>query len=159
MDLSNINLDATVTTSVRVKLEPTTDSPSWQGYPQSLFGNWTPDQVRRSQMLTKCSETQPSTIYWMDVLNDGRFCSSNIGDSRTKKMTTLDDNDFCSMLQEKVSIICPIHASLGLKCSFQRLDNIRVQTLCVDNLTKPVLQMLGKGYEHLLLGLIVLKGP
>jgi len=59
------------------------------GYPQNLFGNWTPDQVERSEMLIKCSKNQSTTIYWMDVDTDGKFASPDIRrEGRTSTVTT-----------------------------------------------------------------------
>jgi len=49
------------------------DDYEWSQYPQSLFGNWTCDQVNRSQMLTKCSNCELSTVYKISLFNDGRF--------------------------------------------------------------------------------------
>jgi len=82
----------------------------WRGYPKSHFGNWGKEQVDHSGMLTKCSKTGPSSIYWMDVLDDGRFCSSNIGEG-SKTTKKVNENGFWSMLETletlKVSMICP----------------------------------------------------
>jgi len=79
----------------------------WSGYPQDLFGNWTPDQVQRSQMLIKCSKNQSSTIYWMDVLDDGKFTTPNM----TVTPTNDSENDFWNMLQGEASVIRPLHIS------------------------------------------------
>lgn len=49
------------------------DHSTWSQYPQSLFRNWTCEQVKRSQMLTKCSNSELSTVYKFDVFNDGKF--------------------------------------------------------------------------------------
>jgi len=80
----------------------------WSGYPQNLFGNWTPDQVQRSQMIKKCSKKQSSTIYWMDVLDDGKFITPNM----TVTPTNGSENDFWNMLQGEASLIRPLHISL-----------------------------------------------
>ena len=45
---------------------------SWQGYPQSLFPNWTESQVKRCEMLTSCP-TGESNAFKVDVRHDGRF--------------------------------------------------------------------------------------
>jgi len=82
----------------------------WSGYPQNLFGNWTPDQVQRSQMIKKCSRNQSSTIYWMDVLDDAKFITPNMSVTPTND----SENDFWTMLQGKASLICPMHISLDI---------------------------------------------
>ena len=45
----------------------------WTRYPQSHFGNWTPDQVRRCRMLTICQERYACQIHKVDVFKDGTF--------------------------------------------------------------------------------------
>lgn len=45
---------------------------TWKGYPQNLFGNWTPDKVDRSKMLRSCSQGT-SNIFRVDVLDGGLF--------------------------------------------------------------------------------------
>jgi len=83
---------------------------SWQGYPQSKFGNWAPDQVKRSQMLINSAKNQSSTMYWMDVLDDGKFTPSKVGVGRgvCKVDSKRSDQDrFWQELQQDVSLICP----------------------------------------------------
>jgi len=99
MDFRNID-DSTTTNDVEI-------DQSWPGYPQNLFGNWTPDQVGRSQMLTKCSKNQSSTIYWMDVLSSGKFVTSNISGGHISKVTTSNQEDFWDMMKGEVGLIYP----------------------------------------------------
>ena len=126
MDFSNVDIPSpstAVTTVTTVATDVATDKPDattavtdtsiatkWSGYPQSLFGNWTPDQVERSQMIKKCSKNQSSTIYWMDVLDDAKFTTPDM------TMTTTNDseNDFWTMLQGKASLIRPFYISLDI---------------------------------------------
>jgi hypothetical protein len=82
----------------------------WSGYPQNLFGNWTPDQVQRSQMLIKCSKNQSSIIHWIDVLDDGKFTTPNMTMTTTKD----SEDDFWNMLQGEASLIRPLHISLDI---------------------------------------------
>ena len=49
------------------------DGSEWGQYPQSLFGNWTSDQVNRCKMLTDCSDSDMSTTYKIRVCDDGSF--------------------------------------------------------------------------------------
>ena len=83
---------------------------SWRGYPQSQFGNWTPDQVKHSQMLIKCAKNRSSTMYWMDVFNDGKFAPSNVGDCHGDckvDSETSNQDRFWDRLQQEVRLICP----------------------------------------------------
>jgi hypothetical protein len=127
MDLSNVDITSPSTAVMTVKTVATdvaTDKPDATtavtdastgatkraGYPQNLFGNWTPDQVQRSQMLIKCSKNQSSIIYWMDVLDDGKFTTPDMTVTPTKD----SENDFWNMLQGEVSLIRPLHISLDI---------------------------------------------
>ncbi|KAG1736655.1 uncharacterized protein EDB91DRAFT_1142006 [Suillus paluster] len=120
--------------AVVFKSSPTVNiDQSWPGYPQNQFGNWTQDQVERSQMLERCSKNQSSTVYWMDVLHSREFAASNIGGNG--HITVVDtqregsEGEFWNILQG------------------QRPKNIRVRSLFVDDLTSPVLRMLGTKYN------------
>jgi hypothetical protein len=126
MDFSNVDIESpstAVTTVTTVAADVATDKPDaatavtdastatkWSGYPQNLFGNWTPDQVQRSQMIMKCSKNQSSTIYWMDVLDDGKFTTPDMTMTTTKD----SENDFWTMLQGEASLIRPLHISLDI---------------------------------------------
>jgi hypothetical protein len=120
MDFDKVDRVATVTTDVTVVTSaapatPTTDIPLafWPGYPQKLFGNWTPDQVERSQMLIKCSKNHSSTIYWMDVLDNGSFIPSKMGNSETTgTVTRVNEHAFWDILQREVVSRCPSYAGL-----------------------------------------------
>ncbi|KAG1817382.1 hypothetical protein EV424DRAFT_1324487 [Suillus variegatus] len=106
--------------------------PSWRGYPQNQFGNWTPDQVGRSKMIEKCLVNKTSTTYWMDVRNNGSFASSNIGG------------------KGNITVVGPEHESEdGFWDILQgeRPDDIRVRSIFVDDLTPSVLRMLGTRYN------------
>ncbi|KAJ8580547.1 hypothetical protein M405DRAFT_886069 [Rhizopogon salebrosus TDB-379] len=87
------------------------------------------DQVERSQMFMKCLKNQ-STIYWMDVSHDnGKFSPSNITGSCISTVAAADHDEFWEKLQG------------------ERPGNIRVRSLFVDDLTPPVLRMLGTKYN------------
>jgi hypothetical protein len=123
MDFNKVDQVTTVTTDVTVVTPPVTATPMtdvsfWPGYPQNLFGNWTPDQVERSQMLIKCSKNRSSSVYWMDVLDNGSFTPSNMGngetsdpsdtvttvDYPTNTVTTVDEPAFWKILQGEVGL-------------------------------------------------------
>ncbi|KAG2357381.1 hypothetical protein BDR07DRAFT_1490773 [Suillus spraguei] len=104
--------------------------PSWRGYPQSQFGNWTPDQVQRSKMFQKCEANKTSTIYWMDVRDDGTFARSNMGGKGdTMAVGPGQEDGFWDMLITG------------------RPKDIRIRSIFVDDLTSPVLRMLGTRYN------------
>ncbi|KAG2062740.1 hypothetical protein BDR04DRAFT_837156 [Suillus decipiens] len=121
----DFDVDSTTSTTV---IEP-----SWRGYPQSQFGNWTPDQVKRSKMLEKCEANKTSTVYWMDVRHDGTFARSNMGgNGDTMVVGPERENGFWDMLLAG------------------RPGNIRIRSIFVDDLTSPVLRMLGTRYVAVL---------
>lgn len=106
---------------------------SWRGYPQNQFKNWTPNQIEQSQMFNKCSR-ETSTIYWIDVReSDGKFVKSNIGGmgdtTAVSAQSTQNQAIFWNFLE-------------GI-----RPGDIRVRSLFVDDLTEPVLRMLGTKYK------------
>jgi len=73
----------------------------WEEYPQKPFGNWTQTQAEYSQMFAKCSKNRPSTIYWMDVGDDGKFTNSDVTRGGHGTVTHLWD-----ILQEEVNLAC-----------------------------------------------------
>lgn len=74
----------------------------WSQYPQSLFENWTREQVDRSQMLTKCSDRELSTVYKLNVLHDG--CFDDRREVRTvRRVDTVDQRAYWNYLETPVS--------------------------------------------------------
>jgi hypothetical protein len=106
MDLRNID-DTIVAGDVKI-------DKSWRGYPQNLFGNWTPDQVKRSQMLIKCSNNHTSTVYWMDVLDNGMFTRSNMGNGSASTVTSENEDTFWEILQGEVGLVWSLVCWFGL---------------------------------------------
>jgi len=81
---------------------------SWRGYPQNLFGNWTPDRVKQSQMFIKCSENQSSTVYLMDVLKNGQFIKSDLGYSKPNDPCTVsleNEEEFWEKMERGVRLV------------------------------------------------------
>jgi len=77
---------------------------SWRGYPQNLFGNWKPDQVKRSKLLINCSQLDDCLVHWLDVLNDGTFTTlDEEGRDQTTRATRDRANEFWELLQSPVS--------------------------------------------------------
>lgn len=106
------------------------DGQPWRGYPEALFGNWKPDQVKRSKMLSNCSELDMCLVHWLDVLTDGTFTVlDGEGRDQTSRVTPERINEFWELLKTP------------------RPPNIRVRALFVDNLSMSVLQMLGTRYN------------
>ncbi|KAK0194621.1 hypothetical protein F5146DRAFT_925341 [Armillaria mellea] len=99
----------------------------WKGYPQSRFPNWTPSQVRRSRIHYAIHDNQAKTctIYHVDVNDHGFFI-----DSGTQVATEQTKDDFWKHLIQ-----------------YHRPTNTRVRALFVDNMSGPVLQMLGAKYN------------
>lgn len=77
----------------------------WCGYPQELFGNWSPIPVARSGMLTQCERiVRPCVIYGIDVTSDGQFKPREQGLYRVE-VSEEKENEFWSKLQEEESFI------------------------------------------------------
>ncbi|KAF7985517.1 hypothetical protein HWV62_3737 [Athelia sp. TMB] len=103
------------------------NAPKWRGYPQCDFPNWTPSQVRRSGIRDAIDKEQdhPCRIYCVDIMETGYF--------ETRNLTTIHDTP-----QSKTAFWEKINAP--------RPEGIRVRSLCIENLSGPVLQMLGHRY-------------
>jgi hypothetical protein len=95
---------------VETSYSTTAIDPSWRGYPENQFGNWTPAQVKRSKMLEKCLLNRSSTIYWMDVLDDGSFtCPDMGGQGSTMVVGTENEIGFWDVLygqQVSLHVLC-----------------------------------------------------
>ncbi|KAF8123855.1 hypothetical protein EV363DRAFT_1587052 [Boletus edulis] len=101
-------------------------SQPWTGYPQCTFPNWTETQVNRCKMLTDCP-TGESNAYKVDVLHSGKFREEEL------EMATIRDGPSQNEFWKLVNV--------------QRDQNIRIRAVFVKNMTKEVLQILGKRYE------------
>ncbi|KAJ6591097.1 hypothetical protein DFH09DRAFT_1138560 [Mycena vulgaris] len=102
----------------------------WKGYPQSKFPNWTPSQVRRSRIhraITEYNKIAPSTIHYVDVNSNGFFTDAG-------KFVTTDETK-----EELWNTL--------INDDTARPENIRVRALFIENMTGPVLQMLGARYN------------
>ncbi|PBK90727.1 hypothetical protein ARMGADRAFT_1111301 [Armillaria gallica] len=103
----------------------------WKGYPQSRFPNWTPSQVRRSRIhyaIHDYDREKACTIHHVDVNDHGFFI-----DSGRQEATEQTKDDFWKLLIQHHSA--------------QRPTNTRVRALFVENMSGPVLQMLGAKYN------------
>ncbi|KAF8218269.1 hypothetical protein K438DRAFT_1556156 [Mycena galopus ATCC 62051] len=104
--------------------KPTAEQQHWSKYPQSLYPNWTPAQQRKSG-ITKIVERvrERCTIHPVHVWDTGIF-------TREEDQVVKEDNhdEYWEKLHEKVPA------------------DVRVRALFVDDLSGPVLQMLGTKY-------------
>ncbi|KAH9474784.1 hypothetical protein JR316_0013249 [Psilocybe cubensis] len=102
----------------------------WDLYPQSLYPNWTPSQVRKSQInkaITDYRNDVPCIIHLVDVDHNGLFKVPEPG-------KIISDEDRLSKTWEAL-----ITSNIP--------DDNRVRCLFIENLSGPVLQMLGTRYN------------
>ncbi|PBK90741.1 hypothetical protein ARMGADRAFT_1082467 [Armillaria gallica] len=100
----------------------------WKRYPQSRFPNWSPSQVKRSGILDvieNYNRNIPCTIHRVDVDDRGYFTDPG------KYEITEQTKD----------------ASWEFLIQPHRPANTRVRSLFVENMSGPVLQMLGAYYN------------
>lgn len=75
-------------------------------------------------------------IHRVEVTNDGKF--HDPGRHSAKK-----DEEFWKILQESVSSFSTGHVTVPYTLKQKRAPNVRVRALFVENISVPVLQMLG----------------
>ncbi|KAK0216506.1 hypothetical protein EDD85DRAFT_434173 [Armillaria nabsnona] len=100
----------------------------WNGYPRSRFPNWGDSQVSLSGIcdaINQYNHNVPCTIHRVDVDDRGYFM-----DSEKDEVTEQTKGDFWELLIEH-----------------HRLRNSRVRALFVENMSGPVLQILGTIYN------------
>ncbi|KAH7915509.1 hypothetical protein BJ138DRAFT_1132565 [Hygrophoropsis aurantiaca] len=101
----------------------------WEGYPQSLFGNWTLERVERSKMLSSCLDTDECSILRVDVRENGNFVDNppeGTGMHHSKELTW-------EMIRKPLW--------------FKRPEGISVRVLFLSNLSRSMVQMLGTQYN------------
>ncbi|KAF8194202.1 hypothetical protein BJ912DRAFT_901347, partial [Pholiota molesta] len=101
----------------------------WRGYPQSLYPNWTPSQIRKSQIAQAISDYRRDiscVIHQVDVTEEGLFHVPHPGE-----IISTDNivNDTWEQLKDA-----------------QAPENNRVRILFIENMSGPVMQMLGAKY-------------
>ncbi|KIK67895.1 hypothetical protein GYMLUDRAFT_155325 [Collybiopsis luxurians FD-317 M1] len=100
----------------------------WREYPQSRFPNWTSGQVQRagiSQVIHNYDRHATCTIYYANVDTGGLFTNDDkevIGEG--------NKDEFWKQIARET-----------------RPSNLRVRALFIENLTGPILQMLGAKYN------------
>ncbi|KAI3608815.1 hypothetical protein WG66_003813 [Moniliophthora roreri] len=103
----------------------------WIGYPQSRFPNWTPSQVRRSRIhkaITEYRHEIPCKIYSVNVDTKGYFT-----DAGEQLVSAENQDEYWDFLINQPPS--------------KHSDDNRVQALFVENMSGPVLQMLGTRYN------------
>jgi len=75
MDLESEDMMASETEPVSSQIQLAEGNYQWRGYPQSLFGNWVAERVKRCKMVDNCSKDilEKCRIYYVDVLKNGKF--------------------------------------------------------------------------------------
>ncbi|KAJ3998256.1 hypothetical protein F5050DRAFT_1567627 [Lentinula boryana] len=100
----------------------------WKGYPQSRFPNWAPGQVQRSRINAAINDYDSSTpciIHYVNVDTGGFFTNA--------EKHYVGDGDVEVFWEEIAHELRP--------------SNLRVRALFIQNLSGPVLQMLGAKYN------------
>ncbi|KAJ3573123.1 hypothetical protein NP233_g2634 [Leucocoprinus birnbaumii] len=107
----------------------TRDPNSWTGYPTSLFRNWSPSRLVRSGIARLLSERDGTAfpkcdIYYVDVNSEGRFSKPS-----KYEVSSQNTKEFWCKVQAK------------------RPDGTRIRAIFLENLSGPVMQMLGTKYH------------
>ncbi|KAG6841075.1 hypothetical protein C0991_002168 [Blastosporella zonata] len=114
--------------------DPANCNRCWSGYPQSLFPNWTPAQQKRSRISKVVERVHDTcTAHYVDVDEKGEFAASKSLMISPSGEDTQRHWEF--MMQPASSSI------------FQRPKGTRLRAMFLENLSGPVLQMLGTKYN------------
>lgn len=100
----------------------------WKNYPQSRFPNWTRRQVKKSKILKAVEEydrDRPCRLFYVDVDDQGKFSNAD--------ETVVTEKNVIHRWQFFVDDARP--------------SNLRVRAIFLENLSGPVLQMLGAKYN------------
>lgn len=123
-----------------VDWDPECDGCHWSNYPESLYPNWKSDQVERSKMITTFPEEGTTTIYQIDIDEQGHFNDKG-------KHEVAHDNwkKFQQVVGEPVSYLRAISSSwTTFNCLFLfQSRELRLRAFFLDNLTVSVMQMVG----------------
>ncbi|KAF8880546.1 hypothetical protein BD779DRAFT_1548833 [Infundibulicybe gibba] len=98
----------------------------WRGYPQSCFPNWTHNQVTKSGIAGAIQDRRRCIIYYLDVNDSGIFTDP-------KEALVVDDST--------------VPKTWNILVASKRPANNCVRALFVENMSGPVLQMLGTRYN------------
>ena len=111
----------------------------WAQYPQSLFPNWTPSQVRRSAIADICAKTRsegPCLIHYADVYHNRKSFSAD----KTRSISEENKEEFWEVLRDSVRhpwsqfrnapIIIPTIRSVRTAFAFAPCSWTTCQCLC-----------------------------
>ncbi|KAF8811269.1 hypothetical protein BYT27DRAFT_7134272 [Phlegmacium glaucopus] len=96
----------------------------WCRYPQSLFPNWTPRQQKKSRITKIIERLGESSLFYLDIMQDGEFVNAGV-----RQVSTRSQDLHWAAIQE------------------ERDPGVRARAIFVENLTGPVLRMLGTRYN------------
>jgi hypothetical protein len=116
------------------------DCATWLNYPQSLFPNWTTEQVRRSGMLVKSGQQDHCQMYTLDIEENGDF--QHLEEIPVVKDREKDLWDFLHEEVKETSYRPYSFLFLLIRSGLQR-PPLRARAFFVENITSPVLRILG----------------
>ncbi|KAG7095107.1 hypothetical protein E1B28_005892 [Marasmius oreades] len=101
----------------------------WRGYPQAQFTNWTDYQQEKSGIAKVVKRKSPGEcrVFKVDIWSDGTFHNEEEMIVQAEEQRSMDN--FWDGIQQKPT------------------SQVRVRALFVDNLSGPVLQMLGTRFQ------------
>ncbi|KAF8344921.1 hypothetical protein F5887DRAFT_1282922 [Amanita rubescens] len=108
------------------------DGECWKGYPQSRFPNWTPSQVEKCKIhdaINKYDREKQCVVYKLDVDKQGIFHHAG-----TMEMLDSDDDAVLDKEWDRFK-------------GDNQTSDVRIRALFVENMTGPVLRMLGGKYN------------
>ncbi|KIJ45140.1 hypothetical protein M422DRAFT_46945 [Sphaerobolus stellatus SS14] len=100
----------------------------WRNYPESRFPNWKKEQVGRSKIMTDLPSNGESTIYHIDVLQNGEF-------KRVNPSKVSDDDE--SAFEEAMMV----------KKEYSEDNRVRLRAYFVENMTVSVMQLIGQKFN------------
>ena len=120
----------------------------WTGYPQSLFPNWTPRQVEKCKMRSAIDDYRrdiPCKIYHVDVGEDGFFKDAGVEIAGESNKSEIWQRIIHSTVRLFIFVTAFILVGLALITlpQYQDQDDLRIRALFIENMSGPILQMLG----------------
>ena len=120
----------------------------WTGYPQSLFPNWTPRQVEKCKMRSAIDDYRrdiPCKIYHVDVGEDGFFKDAGVEVAGESNKSEIWQRIIHSTVRLFIFVTAFILVGLALITlpQYQDQDDLRIRALFIENMSGPILQMLG----------------
>ena len=120
----------------------------WTGYPQSLFPNWTPRQVEKCKMRSAIDDYRrdiPCKIYHVDVGEDGFFKDAGVEVAGESNKSEIWQRIIHSTVRIFFFVTAFILVGLALITppQYQDQDDLRIRALFIENMSGPILQMLG----------------